>query len=115
MATYVLRHILEYAGLQRHVHVDGADDPAQLPLADVQDPVHLGRSLAAQNSALPCCNRNLFDRRLYLGKAQKVYIGKLLLVLAVLGEGKAVEGLVVRLGPLQKLWCVLAEASKKSD
>lgn len=93
--TYILSHIVKYARLQRHIHVDGPGDPAQLALADIQDPVHLGRCLAAKLGALPCGACNLFDGGLDLCETEEVYIGKLLLVVAVLGQGEAVEGFVV--------------------
>jgi hypothetical protein len=93
--TYVLSHILKHARLQRHIHVDGPGDPAQLTLAHIQDPVHLGRGLAAKLGALPCGACNLFHSGFDLCKSEVVYIGILLLVVAILGEGKAVERFVV--------------------
>ena len=38
--TYVARDVLEDVGLERHVHVDGADDVAEFSLDDFEDAGH---------------------------------------------------------------------------
>lgn len=91
---YVFGDVLQNVGLQRHVHVHGADDPAQLPLAHVQHAVNLLDALPADDELVPRLGGHGLDGGLDLGQAEEVHVAILLPVRAVLLEAEGVEGLV---------------------
>lgn len=86
--TYVLRHVLQNVGLQGHVHIDGAGDPTQLALADVENAVDMAGFLAAYDCAVPGFSRDGVDCGFDRGEAQEVDVGILLLVGTLLWEGE---------------------------
>ena len=83
--AHIFGNILQDAGLQRHVHIDSARHPAQLALADIQHSLNLLCLLAANFCIFPGCDGGLLNSWLNLGEPQEIYIGKLLLILSLLG------------------------------
>lgn len=104
MGTHIVGDVLQDVGLQRHVHVHGPHDPAQLPLPHVQHAVNLLHALAADDEPVPRLGGHGLDGGLDLGQPEEVHVAILLLVRAVLfqpegverlvGGGRAVDGLV---------------------
>lgn len=98
LETHIFGNILKDVWLQRHVHVDGASDPAELALADVEDSVNMPGLLAANYRTVPGLGGDCIDGGPDGGQAQEVDIRILLLVRAFLGEDEGAERFVVRRG-----------------
>jgi hypothetical protein len=124
----LLGDVVQHVGLQAQVHEDGADDPAELALAHVEDALdELGpraAQLAAVSAASPECALRAgaylevvpgvvclgLDVVLEVGQAQEVHVGELLRVVAVgaLGQVERVQRAVVGRAARRRCGCVLA-------